>query len=130
MALQLTINGNNFSDFDGFYDEVERNLTKGLSWKIGRNLNAYNDVLRGGFGVHEYFEPFTLTWINSAKSEIDFGRQATIAYLEKILTTCHPENIAAVQEDLEHAKAGTYPTIFEDIVQITKSHEHINFVLA
>lgn len=38
---------------DDFYDQIEEKLTSGLTWKIGRNLDAFNDVLRGGFGVHD-----------------------------------------------------------------------------
>ena len=51
--LTIKIQGNNFSNLAEFYDEIERKMTSGLEWKIGRNLNAFNDVLRGGFGVHD-----------------------------------------------------------------------------
>ena len=51
---KFTIDGRRFSNMAGFYDEVERVFTSGLDWKIGRNLNAFNDILRGGFGRHEY----------------------------------------------------------------------------
>jgi hypothetical protein len=47
----IYINGNNFSGMEGFYDEIDRVLTKDLDWKTGHNLNALNDLLRGGFGV-------------------------------------------------------------------------------
>jgi RNAse (barnase) inhibitor barstar len=67
---EITIDGNNFSCVNGFYDEIEAKLTKGLKWKIGRNLNAINDVLRGGFGVHDYEEPFVLIWLNAQKSSM------------------------------------------------------------
>ena len=50
----FTIDGRRFSNLAGFYDEVERVFTCGLDWKIGRNLDAFNDILRGGFGRHEY----------------------------------------------------------------------------
>ena len=50
----FTIDGRRFSNMAGFYDEVERVLTFGLDRKIGRNLNAFNDILRGGFWRHEY----------------------------------------------------------------------------
>lgn len=60
MKKIVKIDGNNFSTLKGFYDEVERKLTKNLDWNIGRNLDAFNDVLRGGFGVYEYEEPFKL----------------------------------------------------------------------
>lgn len=130
MQKNLVINGNNFSDLTGFYDEVERNLTKDLDWKIGRNLDAYNDVLRGGFGVHDYEERFTLTWINAEKSKRDFGWEATIAYREDILAHCHPDNIPYVMEDVAKAKAGEGETLFDIIVDITRGHGHIEFILA
>ena len=60
----FTIDGNNFSDLEGFYNEIDKILTKDLNWKTGHNLDAYNDLLRGGFGVHEYEEPIVLRWIN------------------------------------------------------------------
>ena len=54
---KITSDGRRFSNMAGFYDEVERVFTSGLDWKIGRNLNAFNDILRGGFGWHEYGQP-------------------------------------------------------------------------
>ena len=71
--LTIEINGNNFSNLAGFYDEIERNMTKGLDWKIGRNLNAFNDVLRGGFGIHDCDEDYKLIWINSNKSKSELN---------------------------------------------------------
>ncbi|RPE13433.1 Barstar (barnase inhibitor) [Chitinophaga lutea] len=69
----ITLDGNNFSDLAGFYDEVENVLTKDLTWTTGRNFNAFNDLLRGGFGVHEPGEQIMLVWKNSAKSKADLN---------------------------------------------------------
>lgn len=55
-----SINGNDFNNLIGFYNEVEKKLTKGLDLKIGRNLDAFNDVLQGGFGTFDYEEPIEL----------------------------------------------------------------------
>ncbi|WP_405603865.1 barstar family protein [Polaribacter sp. Asnod1-A03] len=43
-------------------------MTSGLNWKIGRNLDAFNDVLSGGFGVHEVNEKYILKWHRSEKA--------------------------------------------------------------
>ncbi|MFD1015476.1 barstar family protein [Winogradskyella rapida] len=56
----IEINGNKFSNMKGFYREIESKMTFGLNWKIGRNLNAFNDVLYGGFGVHDVDEKYIL----------------------------------------------------------------------
>ncbi|MCK0114415.1 barstar family protein [Gelidibacter sp. F63206] len=55
----------------GFYREIESKMTFGLNWEIGRNLNAFNDVLYGGFGVHDVDEIYILKWHRSKKSKSD-----------------------------------------------------------
>ena len=65
---KIVLDGARFSNMAQFYDEVEKVFTANLTWKIGRNLSAFNDVLRGGFGVFEYDEKILLIWKNSAKS--------------------------------------------------------------
>jgi RNAse (barnase) inhibitor barstar len=71
--ITVTINGSNFSTTEGFYVEVDNVLTMDLDWQTGHNLNAFNDLLRGGFGVHEYEEPIKIVWVNSEKSKKDLS---------------------------------------------------------
>ena len=71
---EFIIDGNCFDDWAGFYDEAEKVFTLNLGWKIGRNLNAFNDILRGGFGRHEN-EPIHIKWINFDKSVRDLGEK-------------------------------------------------------
>ena len=70
MREVFTIDGRRFSNMAGFYDEVERVFTFGLDWKIGRNLNAFNDILRGGFGRHEYGQPIHIQWLAMKKASV------------------------------------------------------------
>jgi RNAse (barnase) inhibitor barstar len=65
-------NGDNFSSLGEFYTEAEKLLTKDFKG-FGRNLDAFNDVLRGGFGSFEYEEPITIIWLNTNKSKKDLG---------------------------------------------------------
>lgn len=53
----------------GFYREIESKMTFGLNWKIGQNLDALDDVLVGGLGVHDVDEKYTLKWNRSEKSK-------------------------------------------------------------
>ncbi len=45
------INGAAFSSLEGFFDEVSRKLIPDAI--LGKNLDAFNDILRGGFGTPE-----------------------------------------------------------------------------
>ena len=86
---KFTIDGRRFSNMAGFYDEVERVFTSGLDWKIGRNLNAFNDILRGGFGRHEYGQPIHIQWLAYEKSVRNLGKETMDTIVEIILDTDH-----------------------------------------
>ena len=94
----LVIDGNNFKILEEFYSEADKVLTKNLTWDTGHNLDAFNDLLRGGFGVHDYEEPIKLIWKNSAKSKSDLSM-------------------------MKHGE-----TLFDILTSIIKDHEHIEFI--
>jgi RNAse (barnase) inhibitor barstar len=114
----LVIDGERFSDLDGFYDEVSEHLIPGAQW--GRNLDAFNDILSGGFGTPD--EGFRLLWLNSQLSQERIGWEETGRFLERKLTTCHPQNVAAVEADLEAARMHVGLTLFDILVEIIKTH--------
>lgn len=58
------IDGENFSDLEGFYKEFNEKVFNNET--VVHNLDALNDVLRGGFGTPE--EGFRLFWHNSERS--------------------------------------------------------------
>lgn len=87
----LKINGDNLSDLETFYDEMDRVLTKDLNWETGHNLDAFNDLLRGGFGVFEYGEPVKIKWTNLSKSKLTLGKEQTDILLEIISYHKHIE---------------------------------------
>ncbi|MBQ8198167.1 MAG: barstar family protein [Lachnospiraceae bacterium] len=82
---EFILDGNNFHDLEGFYTEIDKLLTKDLSWKTGHNLDAFNDLLRGGFGVHEYEEPIIIKWTNYEKSKKNLGNETVLTLLEIFL---------------------------------------------
>jgi hypothetical protein len=116
MRKRFLVDGNKFDNLEGFYSEMSKLLTKGLDWEI-HSLDGFNDILRGGFGVHED-EPILLIWKNFKKSTSDFGYEATVKYYEKMITRCHPANIPHVQSQLNAAKNKTGKTLMDIIVEI------------
>jgi hypothetical protein len=68
----LVIDGATFSDLDGFAREFSRLLCN-YTWR--GNLDAFNDLLRGGFGTPE--TGWVLRWLNSETSRAALGYQET-----------------------------------------------------
>ncbi|MCF3110902.1 barstar family protein [Niabella sp. CC-SYL272] len=85
----ITINGTTISDLESFYTEVDRVFTKDLGWQTGHNLNAFNDILRGGFGVYEYEEPVKVFWTHFTESSNRLGPELTGILLEIIARHDH-----------------------------------------
>jgi len=83
-VVKIIIDGNNFNDLNGFYCEIDKLLTKDLNWKTGHNFAAFNDLLRGGFGVHDDGEELIIKWINYDKSKNDLGNDTMLTLLEII----------------------------------------------
>lgn len=58
---------------DEFYRWVQEHMTNGFDCKIGQNGNAFNDILWGGLGVHEYGETLHIVWIYAEESRQCLG---------------------------------------------------------
>jgi len=121
----LKIDGASFSTLEEFYDEVSRRLIPGAAW--GCNLDAFNDILRGGFGTPE--GGFILVWQSSDLSRERLAYPETIRQLERRLLRCHPSNRAVVRTELAAARVSKGPTVFDWLVEIIRGHESIELRL-
>jgi RNAse (barnase) inhibitor barstar len=121
------INGNHFNDLSGFYDEVQKKLTRNFR-AFGRNLDAFEEVIRGGFGKYEEGEPVKIIWKNSNKSRKDLEFEAMVKRLEENLKICHPTNLEKVKRELEQAKNKEGQTLFDLLVEIIR-YNNIELVL-
>jgi hypothetical protein len=101
-----------------FYGLISRVLIPGAEW--GCNLDAFNDILRGGFGTPE--DGFILRWKNTAVSRARLGYSETVRQLERRLIRCHPSNREWVAKDLERARQCVGPTVFDWLVEIIEIH--------
>ena len=118
MRPVLELDGARIHDLAGFYDEVERVLIPGAAW--GRNLDAFNDILRGGFGTPD--AGFVLRWRDAGAARRALGYPATVRYLQDKLHRCHPSNRADVEADLAAASRGEGPTLFDVVIEIIRAH--------
>jgi hypothetical protein len=112
------VDGGRFATVEGFFGEVSRALIPGVIW--GHNLDAFNDILRGGFGTPE--DGFAIRWKSHALSRERLGFPETIRQLELRLQRCHADNRAHVERDLDQARRGVGPTAFDWLVEIIRGH--------
>lgn len=114
----ITIDGRCFCSLEEFFVHFQARALNGARW--GTDLDAFNDVLRGGFGTPD--DGFTLVWKHHNLSKDRLGYSETQRVLRKRATTCHPENVTSVISALKKAEAGEGATVFDWLVEIIKDH--------
>jgi hypothetical protein len=107
---------------EGFFQEFGRQVIPGSRW--GENLDAFNDVLRGGFGTPD--EGFVLVWRNSDISRSKLGHEAMARKLEERLTRYRS---SAAEAELAAARRGEGETVFDLLVEIIQGHPEVELVL-
>jgi RNAse (barnase) inhibitor barstar len=114
----LHIDGLDFSTLEEFFNHVSSRFGTGDTW--GRNLDAFNDILRGGFGTPE--GGFVLCWDHHDVSMKRLGYEETARQLRKRLARCHPNHIAHVETELAAALRHEGSTVFDWLVEIIRLH--------
>lgn len=115
---EYIIDGELFGTLEEFASHFSERVLVGYEWR--GNLDAFNDILRGGFGPPD--EGFILVWKNSDLSRKRLGHEETVVVLRKRLDTCHPTNVPLVESDLAAALRYAGPTIFDTLVEILNDH--------
>jgi RNAse (barnase) inhibitor barstar len=120
MKQLYEINGNDFSTLEEFFALICRILFTETNYSGKTNLDALNDMFRGGFGTPE--NGFILRWVNSKLSRQRLGYSETVKQLEKRLTECHPRNVNHFTEQLDQARRQLGPTVFDWLIDIIEIH--------
>lgn len=112
------IDGFDFSTLEEFYEIISRTLIPNADW--GCNLDAFNDILRGGFGTPD--DGFILHWKNSSVSRERLSYDETVRQLESTLLKCHPSNRTDVQAQIHEARQRTGTTVYDWLTGIIQVH--------
>jgi RNAse (barnase) inhibitor barstar len=122
----FVIDGENFSTTKEFFNEIER-VMRVTDW--GRNLDAFNDVLRGGFGDIPMSTNYTIVWRNSQVSRKRLGHEYRLYQLQQRKQTAHESWHDQIDQEIEQVKQGKGTTTFDELVEIIKRHGTVTLQL-
>jgi len=128
MPKQIIIEGENINDIKSFYEEINRVFMKDEDWKLGESLDAFNDLLYGGFGTIKANEPIMLMWKNFENNKKTFGLDFTLEFYRQKLQ--HPEiyDVKSINKSIRELKNGDAPTYFDIILEIIADHSNITLI--
>jgi RNAse (barnase) inhibitor barstar len=115
---RYVIYGSQVTSLEGFAEHFSAQVLHGHKWS--GSLDALHDILRGGFGTPE--EGFEIVWLDSHLSREALGHMETARQLTRRLDKCHTSNVAQVYAQLQAAKAGSGPTVFDWLVAAIREH--------
>lgn len=115
-TVVYTLDGTRINTLEDFWPTIG-DAIGGPRAYFGRNLDAFADCLSGGYGTPDDGD-FILEWRDHAHSRHHLGYPETARQLELRLQRCHPANRPMVTRDLEAARCGQGPTVFDWLVEI------------
>ena len=105
-----TLDGNNFDDLDGFYDEFERAFNIPYEW--GRNDSAMMDL------CSDCPKPSVIIWKNTKISRQRLGHECRAKELKEFLKDgCHSDHFEEVNRAIAAAENGEGDTTFDILVR-------------
>ena len=115
VTVTYVLDGSRITTLEDFWHVVGESI--GSDGYFGRNLDAFADCLRGGFGTPDDGD-YVIEWREHQLSRRHLGHPETARQLELRLARCHPANRPSVGADLAEARAGRGPTVFDWLVGI------------
>lgn len=123
MKRIVVIDGKDFSDLEGFFCLADRLFRADNGGVRGHNLDAFNDLLGGGFGVHEPGEPIVIKWINYHISREALGYEATARYYKDKLEKTQFNDNYVMKRRMELAKEHQGRTLLDMITSIISDRD-------
>ncbi|WP_326718232.1 MULTISPECIES: barstar family protein [unclassified Streptomyces] len=115
MTVIYVLDGTRIRTLEDFWRVAGESI--GCGGYFGRNLDAFADCLRGGFGTPDDGD-FAIEWRDHEASRQNLGHTETARQLELWLPRCHPTNKADMTTRLAQARAEDGPTAFDWLVDI------------
>jgi RNAse (barnase) inhibitor barstar len=116
MTVTYVIDGAEVTGLERFWQVIGA-AVNGPGGQFGRNLDAFADCLRGGYGTPDDGD-FVIEWRRHDISRRALGHEETARALQRRLERAYPGNRAAVQAQLDEALVGRGPTVFDWLVEI------------
>lgn len=130
MSKTFIIRGENICDLETLYREFNRIFMENEDWQIGQSLDAFNDLLYGGFGMIPAGEPIELIWENFEQNRHIFDKTFTIQWYEQKLKPDRTYNTKWVNEQLALLCSGEGQTYFDILLEIIGEHKNIKLIPA
>ncbi len=125
----IEILGQHIRDIPSFYAEINRVFMAGETWTLGESLDAFNDLLYGGYGAIVGREAATIVWHGFDGSKTALGYETTRAFLRNKLERPDLYNMRLIRDQLDALEQGRGETYIDIVMAIIADHANITVEL-
>jgi len=129
MKKEIIIDGTRIFDKSSLYAEINRHFMKNESWQLGESLDAFDDLLYGGFGEIKENEEVRLIWGNFEENKKLFGFDFTLNFYDEKLKDSERFDSKGIQFKIDKLKKGEGQTYFDIILEIIAEHPNIELII-
>lgn len=125
MTKEIIIDGHQIHDIKSFYEEINLKFMQGEDWQLGESLDAFNDLLYGGFGAVKGDEPINLIWKNFENNKKILGSDFTLEFYRQKLK--HPDiyDVEAINKSINELESGDGQSYFDIVLEIIADHSNL-----
>lgn len=121
-TLRITLEGKEITNISSFYRQMNDRLMQDEDWKLAESLDAFDDLLYGGFGKLKDYGHLEIEWKDIDISRKNLGVEITKAYYLSKIYPNSPYNQPYFKERLEELERGAGNTYFDLLMEIIDSH--------
>lgn len=126
--LSIDLEGSRIIDIPSFYVQINALLMVGEDWQLGNSLDAFDDLLYGGFGRLKDFDKLQIRWNDISFSQKSLGIETTRKYYMEKLKSKQPFNKKLIHQKLAELESGEGQTYFDILMEIIASHKNVNLL--
>lgn len=126
---EYRIDGTEVNDISALYEQFNREFMADADWRMGRSLDALNDILYGVDSTIRDGEPAALIWNDHSHSRESLGFEETQRWLLDKLSRPGSFDQRRIQSDLDALRDGTGKTYFELVLEVFADHPLIELRL-
>lgn len=126
---EYVIEGGRIDGIPDLYEELNRLFMTGEDWQLGASLDALDDLLYGGYGVHSQDAAVRVVWRDAAHSREALGIAETERWLRGKLAQPGTFHATGIRNQLDEMLAGTGKTYFELVLEVFADHPEVTLEL-
>ena len=122
-TCRIYLKGKKITDIGSFYKHINKQLMQEEDWKIAASLDAFDDLLYGGFSKWKDYDQLEIVWEDIEISQQHLGFDTTMKYYQSKIYPGSPYNQSLFRQKIKSLENGNGQTYFDLLIAVINNHK-------